>query len=128
MKKRIGVIGLLLAIVLVLTSCASQLSAASLAGDWELVDVTAGENPEGLGAILKTAKDSGATVGMTFKDNTMSLNADLAGQALNTDVITFEIKDGTFVADDVAMDIKLDGDKLTLSKDGTNISLQKKKK
>ena len=127
MKKRIGVIGLLLVMVLVLASCSAKLSAASLAGDWELVDVTAGENPDGLGAILKTAKDSGATVGMSFKDSTMNLLIDLAGTAANTEAINFEIKDGKFVADGVAMDIKLDGDKLTLTKDSTNIILQKKK-
>lgn len=127
MKKRIGLVGLLLVMVLVLASCAGKLSAASLAGDWELVDVTAGEKAEGLGSILKTAKESGATVGMSFKDNTMNLLIDLAGQAANTDAFNFEIKDGKLVADGVAMDIKLDGDKLTLSKDGTNISLKKKK-
>ena len=71
-------------------------------------------------------KEMGGSVTLTFKGGKMTMAMEVMGQS-QTQEADYEYKDGKLITDGTTLDVKIDGDKLTLT-DGTNsMTLQKKK-
>lgn len=125
MKKTLTVVCALLAMMLLLTACGGS-GAPSIEGTWELVDATTESGGEDFATAMAQLKEMGGSVTLTFKGGKMTMAMEVMGQS-QTQEADYEYKDGKLITDGTTLDVKIDGDKLTLT-DGTNsMTLQKKK-
>ena len=124
MKKRLAVIALLLAVVLLLTACGRK--EINIEGTWDVVDAKSEDNAEAIAASMAQIKELGGTLTLTFKDGKMTLNMEVLGQS-QTNETTYEIRDGKLVTEGSTLEIRLDGDTLTLTEGNDSMTLKKQK-
>ncbi|MCR5297040.1 MAG: hypothetical protein K6E17_06490 [Clostridiales bacterium] len=135
MKKKIAIVSLLLVMVVLLTACANKGAedaqvaekALDINGTWTLVDASSKDvDGEDMAAAMAMIKEVGATVELTFDNGKMTMHMEFMGQSEDQET-TYTIEDGKLVSEGSKLDIKLDGDKLTLSEGDNAIVLEKKK-
>ena len=124
MKKRMSVIALLLAVLLLLTACGGK--EINIDGTWDVVDAKSEDNAEAIAASMAQIKELGGTLTLTFQDGKMTLNMEVLGQS-QTNETTYEIKDGKLVTEGSELGIRLDGDTLTLTEGNDSMTLKKQK-
>ena len=124
MKKRMSVIVLLLAVLLLLTACGGK--EINIEGTWDVVDAKSEDNAEAIAASMAQIKELGGTLTLTFQDGKMTLNMEVLGQS-QTNETTYEIKDGKLVTEGSELGIRLDGDTLTLTEGNDSMTLKKQK-
>ncbi len=121
MKKTVSIVSLLLAMVLLLTACGG--GGQNIEGTWELVDAS---EATGMKEPLQQAKEAGGSFIFTFKGGKMTMKMEAAGQTQENE-LDYEVKDGKLVTSDgTSLNIKFDGNKVTLSEGENSITLQRK--
>ena len=120
MKKTVSIVSLLLAMLLLLTACGGG---NSLEGTWELVDAS---EATGMKEPLQQAKEAGGSFLFTFKNGKMTMKMEAKGQTQENE-LDYEVKDGKLVTSDgTSLNIKYDGNRVTLSEGENSITLQRK--
>ena len=137
MKKTISLIAVLMAIVLLLSSCGPKTyTEKDFEGKWKLTNSSvAGETSlEGFIHAVSTYDILG---GIIISGNRICLAENLERDILFGDISTFEVKDNKMIIHDLGtedvpkfgdfeVDFKLEGKKLTLTNESGSLTLEKK--
>ncbi len=124
MKKTLAIVSLLLAMVLLLTACGG--GGGNIEGTWELVDAKVeGTNSDDVANGLAMIKTMGGSLTLTFKGGKATLEMSAMGQSQSEET-TYEIKDGKLVFQGATLDMKFEGNQLTLSEGGNALILKRK--
>ena len=118
MKKTIGIIALLAAMVMLLTACGGN----KIEGSWRYTDGT-GEGAE----LFNQVQVMGSSIVFTFKDGKMTVEAEGLEGSLESDYKT-DGKKITITSEGSVTEgeFKVDGKKLTLTLEGTTLNFEKK--
>ena len=123
MKKKLVIIAMLLAAVLLLGSCADngekKLTARDIEGTWTLSDASYSQDDgiSDLAGFLVSAKPSGDNAVLIFKDGKITTEWEAQDGKKTSELGSYQVSDGrVFINGFVVDEAKLEGRTLTLTK------------